>query len=100
MTNTLEAQEELTVFTRILKKNSDTQCTVLYLKVQIDVIVTQDAQKVQLKCVEIKAWDKINLLKSLFTVTTVINVMQTVLVNAALFSQGLWYHCVMSLDCN
>lgn len=63
---------------------------------QIDVIVTQNPQKVQLQCVEFKK----SLLKSLFTVTTVISVMQTATVNAALFSQGLWYECVMSLACN
>lgn len=43
-------------------------------------------QKVQLRCVKIAL--KIPLLKSLFMVTTIISVVQTVAVNAALFSPG------------
>lgn len=53
---------------------------------QIDVIATQNPQKVQLQCEE-------HLLKSLLTVTTVISVTQTVAVNAALFSQRRRYRC-------
>lgn len=61
---------------------------------QIDVIATQNPQKVQLQCGEFKAQEEKHLLKSLFTVTTVISVTQTVAVNAVLFSQGPRYRCV------
>lgn len=83
---TQETQEELTVFTHIFQSAAK-QCAALFVSGhminQIDVIATQNPQKVQLQCKEQ------HLLKSLLTVTTVISVPQTVAVNAALFSQGL-----------